>query len=270
MKSPEISIEKIEAIYRDWESKPDLLADVQLHLNERTRYLRLLERALSALPAGARVLELGCGSGIDSCILSRRHPGILFYGVDIARGSLSVVRRVCGQTGQSIRLVLGDVFQLPLRTGSFSLVFHQGLVEHFPDTAGMMREQDRVLAPGGWAVVSVPQTLTGYTWMKRRQIREGVWPWGWECSYTRSGLENLGRSTGLSPVDGCGEGYWRSWGEPAWVLRDLYGKFQRRNPLARHSPFRAGERIWEAVWNRLEEGLGHYFCKNVIVLFQKK
>jgi ubiquinone/menaquinone biosynthesis C-methylase UbiE len=270
VKSTAPPIEKIEAIYREWEAKPDLVADIERHLDERKRYLRLLEIALSTLPAGARVLELGCGSGIDSCILSRRYPNIMFYGVDIARGSLSLVRRVSDQMKEPIHLAMGDVFRLPFRSQSISLVFHQGLVEHFPDPEGMMREQDRILTPGGWAVISVPQTFTGYTLMKRRQIKKGVWPWGWECSYSASGLESLARTAGLKPVERCGEGYWRSWEEPAWVFRDLYGKFQRRIPLARRGPFQAFERLWEGAWERLENGLGHLFCKNVIVLFQKR
>lgn len=261
--------EKYEAIYREWEARADLGPHVRRHLEERARYHAMLDRALSSLPPGARCLELGCGTAIDSCIMAQRHPGLRFCGVDIARGSLALARRASGQTGQRIHLARGDVFRLPFRSGAFSLIFHQGLVEHFRDPAGMLREQERLLAPGGWAVVSVPQTFTGYTVMKRVEILRGRWPWGWERSYTAGDLEALGRASGLMASGRAGEGHWRSWGEPAWVLRDLYGKFHRRNPLRGSAPFAALHRAWEGAWEGLERRLGHRFCKNVIVSFRK-
>lgn len=264
-----LPVEKYEAIYREWEARTDLGPHIRRHLEERVRYHTLLDGILAALPPGARCLELGCGTAIDSCLLARRHPGLLFFGVDIARGSLALARRACGQTGQRVHLARGDVFRLPFRDGAFSLVFHQGLVEHFPEPEGMMREQARLLAPGGWAVVSVPQAFTGYTLMKRIRIARGAWPWGWERSYTAGALEALGRASGLVPGPPAGEGYWRSWGEPAWVLRDLWGKLHRRNPWRENAPFPALDRGWDRLWEGLEARLGHHFCKNVIVPFRK-
>ena len=269
MASQPIPVEKYEAIYREWEERIDLGPHVRRHLEERVRYHAMLNRVLATLPAGARCLELGCGTAIDSCILGRRHPGIVFCGVDIARGSLALARRAGEQTGQKVRLERGDVFRLPFRTGAFSLIFHQGLAEHFRDPAGMLREQERLLAPGGWAVISIPQTFTGYTAMKRVRILRGTWPWGWERSYTAGALEALGRESGLLPGERTGEGYWRSWWEPAWVLRDLCGKLHRHTPLRGSTLFDALNRAWEGMWERLEARLGHRFCKNVIMCFRK-
>ncbi len=268
MKSPSLPVEKFEAVYREWEDKVDLNEDIQRHLAERGRYHRMVDQALSVLPPGSRALELGCGTGIDSCILSKRHPHVRFFGIDIARGSLGLAQRVSDQTGGRIHLLQGDVFRFPFRPASFPVIFHQGLIEHFPDPGDMFREQKRILAPGGWAIISVPQTFTGYTAMKRMRIRAGTWPWGWERSYTCGALRALGRRMGLDPVEICGEGYWRSWGEPTWVLRDLYGKFRRRSSLAGRAPFAALGRLWEEMWTKAEETLGHRFCKNVIGLFQ--
>ncbi|MBT3349795.1 MAG: class I SAM-dependent methyltransferase [Nitrospinaceae bacterium] len=270
MKIPSLPVEKYEAIFRELEGHSDLGEDVKRHLEERDRYLRMLNEVLSSLPEGSHALELGCGTAIDSCILSKRYPQIHFSGLDITRGSLVVSRRVGEQMGERIFLLQGDVFRLPFRTDSIQLIFHQGLVEHFREPDGMMKEQARVLVPGGWSVISVPQTFTGYTVMKKGRIREETWPWGWETSYTAGELIALGKSVGLEPAETRGEGYWRSWGEPTWVLRDLYGKLDRRNPMAGKSPFRMFRHFWDGLWNCMEEIMGHYFCKNVIVSFQKK
>ncbi|MCH7910921.1 MAG: hypothetical protein IIB38_15065 [Candidatus Hydrogenedentes bacterium] len=39
--------------------------------------------------------------------------------------------------------------------------------------------------------------------------------------------------------------------------------------IARNTAFNGLGRAWEALWARAEEALGHRFCKNVIVSFQK-
>ncbi|MFP6890974.1 MAG: class I SAM-dependent methyltransferase [Nitrospinota bacterium] len=269
MNLPSLPIDKFEAIYTEWEGEADLGEDVRRHLAERGRYHRMLDRVLSAIPRDSLALELGCGTGIDSCILSKRHPHVRFAGIDIVQGSLNLARRESEQTGEEMALLQGDVSCLPFRSASIPLIFHQGLVEHFRDPAGMMREQERVLMPGGWAFISVPQTWTGYTVMKRRRIRAGTWPWGWERSFTAGAIGALGRRAGLEPVETQGEGYWHSCGEPAWVLRDLYAKFHRRYPAAGRAPVAPLGRAWEALWARAEEALDHRFCKNVIVSFQK-
>ncbi|MEK6710734.1 MAG: class I SAM-dependent methyltransferase, partial [Nitrospinota bacterium] len=237
MATDPLPLEKFEAIYRGWEERTDLGPDIRRHMEERRRYHGMLDQALAGLPPGSRVLELGCGTAIDSCLLAGRHPEHVFFGVDIASGSLALARRAGAQTSQRLLLARGDAFRLPFRPGSFSLIFHQGLVEHFPAPEGTMRELARLLAPGGWAVISAPQAFTGYTVMKRLRILRGTWPWGWERSYTAGALMALGRGAGLGPRGRAAEGYWRSSFEPAWVLRDHYRKAHRRNPTGGRPPF---------------------------------
>ncbi|MEK6710849.1 MAG: hypothetical protein AABZ64_09750, partial [Nitrospinota bacterium] len=78
-----------------------------------------------------------------------------------------------------------------------------------------------------------------------------------------------GRGAGRGPRGRAAEGYWRSWFEPAWVLRDLYRKAPRRNPWGGRAPFPALHRAWERLWEGIEGRFGHLFCKNVIVCFRK-
>jgi len=52
--------------------------------------------------------------------------------------------------------LLGDMHSLPFETGSCSEVLLDNVLEHSPDTTGILREVHRVLRPGGIAYVFVP------------------------------------------------------------------------------------------------------------------
>lgn len=49
---------------------------------------------------------------------------------------------------------------LPFRDGAFDVVLSMEGIEHFEHQAGFVRECARVLAPGGWLVLTTPNVLT--------------------------------------------------------------------------------------------------------------
>ncbi len=77
MSIPSMPVEKYEAIYREIEDHDDLKGDIQRHIEERGCYLCMLEGALSSLPEGSCVLELGCGTA-DCTMFSAKHPRFAF------------------------------------------------------------------------------------------------------------------------------------------------------------------------------------------------
>ena len=95
---------------------------------------------------GARVLEVGAGSGQAAVELSRAGAEVTV--VDYVESSLAVVRRYSARAGVSLRLVRGDAFGLPFADGSFDFVVHQGLLEHFRNPCDLLAENYRVLRPG--------------------------------------------------------------------------------------------------------------------------
>src|SRR5271163_945163 len=68
----------------------------QRHIYDFTRKFYLLgrDRLIDGLapPTGARVLEVGCGTGRNLIRAARRHPAIRGYGVDISEEMLSTAR----------------------------------------------------------------------------------------------------------------------------------------------------------------------------------
>jgi ubiquinone/menaquinone biosynthesis C-methylase UbiE len=104
-------------------------------------------RQLLALPAGARVLEVGTGTGIHAHELLALEP-LRYHGLDLSPGMLAVARERLRDV-PSCGLQVGDGTALPFPDASFDGAFMSGTLHHFarPDLA--VRELARVLRPGG-------------------------------------------------------------------------------------------------------------------------
>ncbi|MDQ0737213.1 malonyl-ACP O-methyltransferase BioC [Pseudomonas sp. W4I3] len=103
---------------------------------------------LSRLPAGLapqRWLDLGCGTGYFSRVLSERLPASQGTALDIAEGMLKHAR----PSGGAQHFVAGDAERLPLKTGSFELLFSSLAVQWCAHFDAVLREAFCVLQPGG-------------------------------------------------------------------------------------------------------------------------
>ncbi len=112
-----------------------------------------LERELISrdLPAGANVLDAGCGTGGFIRRMMPRHPGWRWTGVDLEPLACALARERC-----RARIVEGSVLALPFPDASFDAVVSADVLYHLPDDAAALREFFRVLRPGGALVVNVP------------------------------------------------------------------------------------------------------------------
>jgi MPBQ/MSBQ methyltransferase len=102
---------------------------------------------LPAVPAGARVLELGCGDGRTLAALGTRPCTAV--GLDLSPAALALCRPAAG--GPAPLLVRGDARRLPFRDGSFDavLLFHVLGHGRVGERRAMAAEAVRVTAPGG-------------------------------------------------------------------------------------------------------------------------
>lgn len=269
MSSPSVRgpVERFDRIWKGWADQVPKEERITQHRIGRARLLQALDDIAHRMPVN-RILEVGCGSAIDLSLLSENPSGRVLIGLDISTTGLHVAEEFASHLGVRTRLCCGDVFALPFPASTFGLVFSQGLLEHFPDPTLVLQEQVRVLAPGGYLAISVPQTFTGYTIQKRLAILRGKWPWGWEGQFTSRRLTRLAQNHGLDLIHLFGEQYWLSWREPVWVLRDLFGKIHRRNPWRDKQPFALIQTAHERLWNVIERRLGHLFMLNLVGIFR--
>ncbi len=196
----------------DWETFWEAKQETEEVYSNAGRVLRHLSRLTSL--EGKKVLEIGAGTGRDSFPLVE-HGAIVFQ-LDYAENSLRILKRLADESKYQVSIVGGDTFCLPFRDGTFDIIFHQGLLEHFrkPVAENLLRENIRVLKPEGLLLVDVPQRWHSYTVVKHLLIVAGKWFAGWERSFTVGELRNLLKNLGLTPVYSYGE-----WMYPSFFYR---------------------------------------------------
>jgi SAM-dependent methyltransferase len=107
---------------------------------------------LEIMPASA--LDAGCGAGLMSVELARR--GFSVTGTDSSPGMVQAASRHAAEQGLADRVTIreADVHSLPFGDGEFGLIVALGLLPWLHDPERAVAEFARVLAPGGWIILS--------------------------------------------------------------------------------------------------------------------
>ena len=117
---------------------------------DSSRKLRFSDRFQNAytelfrLEEGARILEIGCGTGALCRVLKRWYPSAEVVGLDRDDAFIDYARE--RNTGETYRK--GDATALPFADGSFDVTISNTVSEHV-EPSGFFGEQRRVLRDGG-------------------------------------------------------------------------------------------------------------------------
>jgi len=114
---------------------------------------RTADLAVTVAAAPERVLDVGCGTGYLLRELAARYPqAVELTGVDPAPGMIAAARTAA--VDDRLRWVEGTAEKLPFPAGSFDLVVSTTSFDHWADQRAGLAECARVLAPGGWLVLT--------------------------------------------------------------------------------------------------------------------
>jgi ubiquinone/menaquinone biosynthesis C-methylase UbiE len=103
------------------------------------------------LPTGARVLDLGCGAGLDTLIAAERvgQAGHVF-GVDFSGAMLTRARWTVTEIGcANVDLAQAAAEALPLADSSAEVALVNGIFNLNPERARIFAELGRGVRPGG-------------------------------------------------------------------------------------------------------------------------
>jgi len=103
------------------------------------------------IPEGARVLDLGCGAGLDSLIAARRvGPSGRVIGIDFSNTMLDKAREAAHEAEiQNLSFKQADAERLPCGPASVDVALVNGIFNLNPARESIFRELARVLRPGG-------------------------------------------------------------------------------------------------------------------------
>ncbi|MDQ6607811.1 MAG: class I SAM-dependent methyltransferase [Actinomycetota bacterium] len=132
----------------------DRLMKAMLDVDEHHWWYRGRRRIIAVeldrlpLPAGARVLDAGCGSGRTLQELDRfGHVS----GIELNPDAADVAR-----SRGAFDVRTGRLEELPWEASAFDLITCLDVIEHTPDDRATLAELLRVCVPGGWLLVTVP------------------------------------------------------------------------------------------------------------------
>jgi ubiquinone/menaquinone biosynthesis C-methylase UbiE len=129
----------------------DRLADV-LETRGADRQQQELRRVFLAaipFPAGARVLEVGCGTGVLTRTIARWPSVGEVVGIDPAPSLLSRARDLAAEI-PNIRFEEADGRSLPYEAQSFDVVVFDSTLSHVHEPERALAEAHRVLRTQGW------------------------------------------------------------------------------------------------------------------------
>jgi len=229
-------------------------------------------KRLSVKP-GAKILDIGCGSGRHTCE-AFRIEGVTAVGADVnfddmveARGKLNFHEKVGEHGGGVWALSAADVNNLPFKNDSFDLVICSEVLEHIPDHETAVFEIMRVLKPGSNLVVSVPRYMPEkicwalsdeYHNANRGHIR----------IYKKSELVNLLESSGAKL---WASHFAHSLHTPYWWIKCLAGPTRNDSRIVNlYHRFLIWDLMKKPKITRFLDGLLNPFFGKSIVLYLKK
>ena len=122
----------------------------------RDRYGAIARELAGELPAGSKVLDVGCGPAEVLVRLAQLSPTLELTGLDVDAPMIERAERKAKHLpGAATKpsFVVADVVAMPFADASFDVVISSFAVHHWPDRHAGLAEVMRVLRPGGRAII---------------------------------------------------------------------------------------------------------------------
>ena len=157
-------------------------------LQEVGRANRLARLLNEQIPHGARVLDVGCGTGQLTNFLSMAHRTVL--GIDVCVNSLRLAQKFKIDHGLDCATFAHmNLFHPALRDAFFDYVIANDVLHHTSDCRGALRRITRLARPGGYVIVGLCNRYS----RKVHYLRRALFRWtGLTGRWLDPRMDNMG------------------------------------------------------------------------------
>lgn len=126
------------------------------------------------------ILDVGCGTGYFSFILSKKFPEAEIIGIDISNIALKLGKQ---SYSKIIFKKVNAEKKIPFKNNYFDLVISGEHIEHLVDVDSYLEEINRVTKKNGHLIITTPNLAS---WINRILLLFGRQPWYLEASYRKN------------------------------------------------------------------------------------
>lgn len=126
---------------------------VSRRLVSRLHRRAVMDAGVVSLPYDALVVDVGTGSGRVPLELARVFPSLRVEGVDLSPEMVTYAQQLAQKSRSTATFRVADVARLPYDDASVDLVISIASAHHWADLSAGFREFQRVLKPGGQAMI---------------------------------------------------------------------------------------------------------------------
>ena len=141
------------------------------HTHVLTRALNDLQRLLEPGRTYADILDVGCGRGKSSCLLSERFHPQSIVALEADQDLLRITAATTKHCKSKMSLMHASATDIPMPDASVDMLFCHQTFHHSADQERAIREFFRVLRPGGVLLFAESTKRYIHSWMIRYLFR---------------------------------------------------------------------------------------------------
>ena len=129
------------------------------------------------------IFEPGSGGGMASATLAKK--GFNLTCMDLSQNAIKKNQELFQEYTLSGKFLIGDIFNIPISSEKFDIVFNQGVMEHFRlegmNPSSAVKEMYRLVKKNGTLIIFVPAYYSPlffvYAILKKLNLIEKYWPY---------------------------------------------------------------------------------------------
>jgi len=186
-----------------WEKYYESISQEYEYYYIQEQLIETVIRSLNNYVKGKKILELGCGKGLESIELAKKGAEVTV--VEYSENAINAFKKRKGEI--NINVIKNDISDVKFPENYFDLVFSSGVLEHFKNPDIIIKKQYEFLKNKGIIIVEVPNKCTLFTIFKKILMKLNKWPAGWETEYSPNELKNLLENNGFNIIDIIGRDF---------------------------------------------------------------